>query len=148
MTQLPVVGFNSGKYDINTLKEFLMPILAHDTELKFTIKKLNSFMCLSTPELRFLDVTNFLALGFNYDAFLKAYGCTQTKGFFPYEWFDSLEKLNATSLPPREAFHSRDPDMQTMRDFLEWYNNRDVEPFCEALQKMSDFWQEKNIDML
>ena len=32
LTQLPVVGFNSGKHDINTLKEFLMTILAHDTE--------------------------------------------------------------------------------------------------------------------
>ena len=38
--------------------------------------------------------------------------------------------------------------MQTMRDFLVWYNNRDVEPFCEALQKMNDFWRDKNIDML
>ena len=37
--------------------------------------------------------------------------------------------------------------MQTMRDFLEWYN-RDVEPICEALPKMSDFWKEKHIDML
>ena len=162
-----MVGFNSGQYDINTLKEFLMPILAHDSELKFTIRKLNSFMCLSTPELRFLDVTNFLAPGFNYDDFLKAYGCTQTKGFFPYEWFDSLVKLDETFLPPREAFHSslrntdiseedyaycqrvwEDHDKQTMRDFLQWYNNRDVEPFCEALQKISDFWKAKKIDML
>ena len=165
MAQLPVVGFNSAKYDINALKEFL--ILAHDTGLKFTIKTLNSFMCLSSTQLRFLDVLNFLAPGFSYDAFLKAYGCTQTKGFFPYEWFDSLNKLEQTCLQPPEAFHStlRDEDiseedyvycqrvwqernMQTKRDFLEWYNNRDVESFCEALQKMSDFWKDKKIDML
>ena len=38
LAQLPVIGFNSVKYDINTLKEFLMPILAHESELKFTIK--------------------------------------------------------------------------------------------------------------
>ena len=26
------------------------------------------------------------------------------KGVFPYAWFDNLDKLNATELPPREAF--------------------------------------------
>ena len=31
----------------------------------------------------------------------------QSKGIFPYEWFDSLEKLNCTSLPPREDFYDR-----------------------------------------
>ena len=29
-----------------------------------------------------------------------------TKGVFPYDWFDSLEKLNSQQLPPIEAFHS------------------------------------------
>ena len=44
--------------------------------------------------------------GFSYDKFLKAYECPQTKGFFPYEWMDSLEKLEHSSLPPHEAFYS------------------------------------------
>ena len=61
-------------------------------------------MCASKPEVRFLDVTNFLAPGFSYDAFLKAYGCPQAKGFFPYELFNSLDKLDETSLPPHEEF--------------------------------------------
>ena len=29
------------------------------------------------------------------------------KGVFPYEWFDSVEKLNETRLPPIEKFYSR-----------------------------------------
>ncbi len=29
------------------------------------------------------------------------------KGVFPYDWFDSFEKFNATSLPSKEAFYSR-----------------------------------------
>ena len=37
--------------------------------------------------------------------------------------------------------------MQTMRDFLEWYDNPDVQPFYEALLKMSDSGKAKNIDM-
>ena len=41
-----------------------------------------------------------------------------------------------------------DNNMQTFRDFLTWYNNLDVKPFCDALDKMCSFWQHKNIDML
>ena len=38
--------------------------------------------------------------------------------------------------------------MQTFREFLIWYNNLDVQPFCEALEKMCAFWKDKKIDML
>ena len=34
-----------------------------------------------------------------------------------------------------------------MRDFLVWYNNRDVVPFLEALDKQFAFYQQQNIDM-
>ena len=30
--------------------------------------------------------------------------CKQTKGSFPYEWIDGLDKLEQTSLPPHVAF--------------------------------------------
>jgi len=29
------------------------------------------------------------------------------KGVFPYDWFNSLEKLHETQLPPKETFHSK-----------------------------------------
>ena len=34
-----------------------------------------------------------------------------------------------------------------MRDYLIWYNNRDVLPFLEALEKQFVFYQKQNIDM-
>ena len=37
--------------------------------------------------------------------------------------------------------------MITVNDFLVWYNNLDVLPFLEAVEKMSAFWQERKIDM-
>lgn len=61
-------------------------------------------MCLKTDNLRFLDITNFLAPGFSYEKFLKAYECPQSEGFFPYEWLDCLEKLQHPALLPHEAF--------------------------------------------
>ena len=37
--------------------------------------------------------------------------------------------------------------MKSMRDFLVWYNNRDVVPFLEAIDKQFTFYKQQNIDM-
>ena len=65
------------------------------------------FMCLSTDQLKFLDVTNYIAPGFSYEKYLKVYGCEVTKGHFPYEYMDCLERLDYTTVPPKEALFSR-----------------------------------------
>ena len=38
------------------------------------------------------------------------------KGVFPYDWFDSFDKLNATQLPPKEAFYSKLSDEDITED--------------------------------
>ena len=38
--------------------------------------------------------------------------------------------------------------MTTFRDFLRWYNNKDVVPTLGARQKMIEIYQEKEMDML
>ena len=38
--------------------------------------------------------------------------------------------------------------MSTFRDFFKWYNNKDVVPTLEAMQKIMDFYHNKGIDML
>jgi hypothetical protein len=37
--------------------------------------------------------------------------------------------------------------MTSFRDFLVWYNNLDVVPFLESIEKMSEFCKERKIDM-
>ena len=83
--ELPVLAFNSGKYDINIAKRFLLPYLIKHHPIKFSVKENNNHMLHKTRFLKFLDITNYLAPGFSYDQFLKAYECEQTNGFFPYE---------------------------------------------------------------
>ena len=39
-------------------------------------------------------------------------------------------------------------NMQYVLDFLRWYNNKDVVPTLEAMQKMIEFYHKKGIDML
>ena len=135
--------------------------------MSFVVKKNNNFMAIKTAKWKFVDVLNYLAPGFSYDKFLKAFGCKVTKGFLPYEWIDDLDKLQHPALPSHEAFYSSlkneylteeeytycqqvwaENHMQTFRDFLVWYNNRDVVPFLEALKKQSAFYKERGIDML
>ena len=38
--------------------------------------------------------------------------------------------------------------MTVFKDFLQWYNNKDVVPTLEAMQKMIQFYHNKGIDML
>ena len=38
--------------------------------------------------------------------------------------------------------------MSSLKDFLRWYNNKDVVPTLEAMQKMIAFYHDKDIDML
>ena len=168
--QLPVLGFNSGKYDLSTIKRFFVPLLIRNSDAEqascFVIKRQNSFMGLSTDKLKILDMVNFLAPGYSLDKYLKAYGCDLQKGHFPYEYMDDIVKLEDCAIPPQEAFYSRlnnegisdedyalcevawrDNEMKTMRDFLVWYNNRDVIPFLQAIDKQFAFYQQHNIDM-
>ena len=168
--QLPVLGFNSGRYDLNAIKKFFVPLLIHNNTAErascFVIKRQNNFMCLSTDKLKFLDMVNFLAPGVSYAKYLTAYGCELGKGHFPYEYMDDLQKLEDRVLPPQSAFFSQlknegisdadyarcqavwhDNQMKRMRDFLVWYNNRDVIPFLQAIDKQFAFYQQHNIDM-
>ena len=162
--QLPVVGFNSGRYDLNAIKKFFVPLLIHNNAA--VIKRQNTYMCLSTDKLKFVDICNYLAPGVSYDKYLKAYGCELQKGHFPYEYMDDLQKLEDRVLPPQSAFFSRlknegisnddyalcqavwrDNGMETLREYLIWYNNRDVTPFLDAISKQFAFYRDRDIDM-
>ena len=175
LSVIPVVSFNGQKYDVNVMKADLLSILIEEDPasederdaIRFTIKRNSSMACFESAHLRFVDITNFIAPGSNYAGYLKAFGVEEPKGFFPYQWVDSLEKLKFEALPPQEAFYSTlrqecisdedyqfcqrvwvEKEMRTMRDFLVWYNNCDVKPFLEAIAAQVDIYRSKKIDML
>ena len=97
VNKVPVVGFNSQKYDINVMKAELFRQLQtldddddgeivtdDDDEIDtrsggFIVKKNNTFPCVETGRLRFLDICNFIAPGYSYEKYLKAYKCEQQK---------------------------------------------------------------------
>ena len=165
--QVPVFGFNSGRYDINMIKEYFVKNIAALSDVNVA-KKDNSYMFLSTPNFKFLDIKNYLAPGLSYDAWCRAYGCELQKLAFPYEWFDSFNKLNhkgpvkyeefSSSLKggitiSQEEYHNfcdefRKRECETMKDWLGEYNLADVEPFIEALEKTREQYYPDKIDLL
>ena len=105
---IPVFGFNSSRYDLNLIKEYLLHhLLIERNVVPKVIRTGNKYIGMNFLGLQFLDILNFLGGATTLDNFLKAYGASEEKGFFPYEWFDSAEKLNETQLPPIESFWSK-----------------------------------------
>ena len=104
---LPVFGFNSAKYDINLIKSCLLPIPVNDPDIEPTvIQKANQCVSFKFGNIQLLDIMNFLGSATSLDSFLKAYKTKKTKGFFPYEGFDCLEKMNNKELPLHDSFFS------------------------------------------
>jgi hypothetical protein len=161
------LGFNSSNYDLNLVKSHLAKHLQmHAPGKKFTVKRNNQYACLANDTLKFLDITSYLAPGVNYSKFLKAFDVPENKGFFCYEWFDAVEKLDHPSLPPHSAFYStlkernispeeyafcqdvwREYNMSSFKQFLTWYNDKDVGPFVKAVENLQKFYFERHIDL-
>ena len=92
-------GFNSAKYDLNLIKCYLLPILRtrHWTHCH---QESNQFISFNFGDIQLLDIMNFLSGATSLDSFSKAYKISETKKFFPYEWFDHPDKRQNTELPP------------------------------------------------
>ena len=105
---LPVFGFNSSRYDLNLIKEPLLNILMKERNCSpSVVRKNNQIIGMNFLGLQFLDIMNFLGGSVSLDKFLKAYGMTEQKGYFPYEWFDDPDKLQVTHLPQLKSFFSK-----------------------------------------
>lgn len=166
LDSLPVIGFHSSRYDVPLILRHLIKIFFEEKGF-FTLKRQSSYLLISTPKFRFLDISLFLTPGFSLDAYLKLYGDgTASKFYFPYEWFDDIDKLNYASLPSHDDFYSshkgknitveqyeecrrvwEENNMKTFRDFLIYYNESDVGPFLTALTNNWGVFKGFNIDM-
>ena len=106
--QLTILGFNSQKYDVPLIRHYLvLSLIKQDSTPKQVIKKMGGFMSIATKRLKFLHIPNFLVTGTNLASFYESFQVSTPKGSFPYQWFDSLEKLEFPGLPEdQERFRS------------------------------------------
>ena len=150
--ELVVLGFNSASYDLNLIKPTLIQIILKD--ISFVIKRTNSYLCLKTSKLRFLDIKKFLAPGFSYRKFLVVYGAELRKFYFPYEFVTDLDKLKS-GLPEHSVFYSSlsksnitqeeynlvvktwtEKEWSSLHEMLIYYNVLDCVPFVQAVQNL------------
>ena len=121
-------------------------------------------MYINTPHFKFLDVTNYLSPGISYGKWVRR---KQIKSWLSHEWFDSADKLDCKGLPPYWCWYSQlrnsfvltpaeyeeckrvfqEKEMKTFGDWLEYYNNLNVTPYRETLEKMKAFYTELGIDI-
>ena len=105
--QVPVLGFNSGTYDLNLIKNYFAKRLTGVTNKVRVAKNGNKIMFLLTSGSRFLDIINYLGPGTSYEKWVKVYECKAEKSWFPYEWFDRPEKLDYAGLPDYPDWYSK-----------------------------------------
>ena len=97
--ELAVFGFNSAGYDIKLIKKYLFKELCkHRQQPNFTVKKAGKDPCIKTEHLKFMDILQFLAPGYNLKSFFKAFGVSEQKGFFPYDYFTHADQLDEATL--------------------------------------------------
>jgi hypothetical protein len=132
---IPVIFHNLAGYDSHLIiKNFNSRVLnmfdPHDPNKRENVEiiglNLEKFISFDILNFRFIDSFKFLNSSLSslvenltkscdtmFDKFvhtLKNLGCNEllfSKGIFPYEFFNSLEKFKEPCLPPREAFYSQ-----------------------------------------
>ena len=97
--QVPILGYNCGRYDLKLIQKYFMKHCANERGLAEASKN-GQIMYSKSVNYKFLEIMNYLAPGTTYDKWVKAYEVKQTKSWLPYEWFDSVAKLEYPGLPP------------------------------------------------
>lgn len=167
--EVPIIGFNSGRYDINlNISEFMAELVERNGDKIFSVKNGNTFKTLKSGNFAFYDICQYLPAGYNLDQYIQAFNKGGLKkSVFPYEYMDSYEKLNSDiNLIERKHFFSTlkncgitDDEWKefndnriiyqwkTLKDLLRFYNNLDVRPFLEAVINNQKFYYPLQLEM-
>ena len=110
---VPLYAFSSTNYD----NHLFITKLAKKIRLKVLTKTDENYICIDMAHANALDMFRFFHT-LSLDAISKTmsdrecvtlikHGLERRIGIFPYEWFDSMDKLNNTEISPKEAFYSK-----------------------------------------
>ena len=82
-----------------------LPVIEQGIE-PIVIKNSDQLVSFKIGDVQMLEILNFLRAATRVDSFLRACKTSGKNSRFPLEWFNDLEKLNITLLPPYETFFS------------------------------------------
>ena len=97
--QVPIMGFNSGKYDINlNITEFITEMNKRNNPLinnLFALKIGNAYKSISVGNMKFLDVCQYLPPSYSLKTYLKAF-CVPTikSNVFPFSLVVKQKKVD------------------------------------------------------
>ena len=122
---LPILGLNSGSYDLCLIKSRLAKHLNLDRkeEKPFVIKRNNRYMQIENSKFKFLDISNYLAPGCSYSKFLKMFDVAESKSFFAYEYLSHESVLRETTLPSYDSFFSSLKNMNVLE--ADWISQKE-----------------------
>lgn len=174
---IPVVFHNLSGYD----SHFIIPQLGRDKGsidvLASTTEKFISFSKkIGKLKLRFIDSYRFLQSSLlKLSENLREQDLTETrkivsddklslvmkKGIFPYDYIDSHDKFNETSLPPEQEFYSKlleepvkpedyqhacrvwtEMNMKTLGEYSDFYITLDVTLLCDVMEEFRNTCEE------
>ena len=142
MTNLFVIGYNSGKYDLPAIIGQMLDIV--DPKDVKVIKQGSSLYSLTYNNCTFIDAMKFNSGG-SLDKFAATFGATVQKTIFPYEFFSKFSDISScTAWPPMKAFKSSlsKPKIceaeidevkalfNSEKEFLDFFGVETVEEFC------------------
>ena len=160
---VPIYAFNSTNYD----NHLFITKLAKKIRLKVLTKTDENYISIDIVNAKALDMFRFFHL-LSLDAISKTLsneecitlnkcGLERCKGIFPYEWFDSIDKLHETTLPPKEAFYSqlkqsgitdkeykqaidcwKDTRCKSITDYMMLYLKKDVFWLVDVFERLRD----------
>jgi len=126
---LPVCGFNSAKFDLLVLREFMPELFVDANTVNLSnsnpsntasgviIKKGTSYTMFETKQgLVFLDVKNYVPPGLSLAKTLQVYNCKEAKGHFPYTLLGDNEFMSGTTMPDYVDYESTLKGINTLED--------------------------------
>ena len=162
-TFVPIYAFNSTNYD----NHLFITKLAKMIRLKVLTKTDENYISIDMGYAKALDMFRFFH-PLRLDAIIKTlsdkecvtlnkFGLERRKDIFPYEWFDSIDKLQETTLPPKEAFYSKlkqsgitdkeykqaidcwnNTGCETIKDYMMLYLKADLLLSVDVFEKLRD----------
>lgn len=158
--KIPVVFHNFRGYD----SHLLMTALGTCKNISVIANNNEKFMSLSVGKLRFIDSMQFMPCSLaelaknlkNFNHVAKGFPSVNdgniklltSKGIYPYEYMSSADRFNETTLPPKEAFHSRlvgsdisDEDYEHAQNVWRTFN-------CKILKDYHDLYLKTDILLL
>ena len=164
--QVPVVGFNSGRYNLHLIRKYFVTHLGQEKRSLCRWETGTNYVHKHTPFQVFghhkLFVTRHQLWQMGQDLWPQS-----DQVLASIRMFDSAHKLDYKGLPPYWCWYSQlrnsfvltpaeyeeckrvfqERGMKTLRDWLEYYNNLDVTPFLETLEKIKAFYTKLGIDI-